>query len=440
LAANRVALVFTLLALFCAPGFAQSALAVTQSATVDASGQATNSPAQNPAPTPAQNPALPPDPSAAPPQQSPVPAPQNPAPAQNQNPQVTTSAPGAIGAPGSTTTTTTTTTTTPSQTAPVEGTYDDVHIKPRELDKKDANAPAAKGFPGVPTPAEVDPSLKTHTKPMRVDVDLVLIPVTVTDPMNRLVTGLEKENFSLWDNGQKEEIRHFSSEDAPISLGVIFDMSGSMNNKVDKAKQAVVEFFKTANPDDEFFMVAFNDKPEMISDFTNSIEQIQGQLVYAIPRGRTALLDAIYMGLAKMRKAQHQKKALLIISDGGDNHSRYTENEIRSLVKEADVQIFAIGVFDPSPGTSEEQTGPLTLASITDVTGGRTFTIDNPSELSDVATKIGIELRNQYVLGYRPKKAARDGKWRKIKVKLVPPKGLPPLTVYNKTGYYAPND
>jgi len=329
---------------------------------------------------------------------------------------------------------------TPS--VPVEGTYDEVHVKPRELDKdkKDANAAPTKGFPGVPTPADIDPSLKAHTKPMRVDVDLVLIPVTVTDPMNRLVTGLEKENFSLWDNGQKEEIRHFSSEDAPISLGVIFDMSGSMNNKVDKAKQAVVEFFKTANPDDEFFMIAFNDKPEMISDFTSSIEQIQGQLVYAIPRGRTALLDAIYMGLAKMRKAQHQKKALLIISDGGDNHSRYTESEIRSMVKEADVQIFAIGVFDSSPGTPEEQTGPLTLAAITDVTGGRTFTIENPSELSDVATKIGVELRNQYVLGYRPKKAARDGKWRKIKVKLVPPKGLPPLTVYNKTGYYAPND
>jgi len=353
---------------------------------------------------------------------------------------VNTPTTGATPAQGSTTSTPTTTTTTPTQQAPVEGTYDDVHIKPRELEKKDANTPATKGFPGVPTPAEIDPSLKTHTKPMRVDVDLVLIPVAVTDPMNRLVTGLEKENFSLWDNGQKEEIRHFSSEDAPISLGVIFDMSGSMNNKVDKAKEAVVEFFKTANPDDEFFMIAFSDKPEMISDFTNSIEQIQGQLVYAIPRGRTALLDAIYMGLAKMRKAQHQKKALLIISDGGDNHSRYTEGEIKSMVKEADVQIFAIGVFDPSPGTSEEQIGPLTLASITDVTGGRTFTIDNPSELSDVATKIGIELRNQYVLGYRPKKAARDGKWRKIKVKLAPPKGLPPLTVYNKTGYYAPND
>ena len=411
-AANRAVLIVTLIALSSATAFAQNAPNTAPDSATASTGQTTTAP-----------------------------APATASPASTTAPPAVGSAQGSASLPStSTTTTTTTTTTEPAKSAPVESTYDEVHVKPRELEKKDANTPPARGFPGVPTAAEVDPSLKTHTKPMRVDVDLVLIPVTVTDPMNRLVTGLEKENFSLWDNGQKEEIRHFSSEDAPISLGVIFDMSGSMNNKVDKAKQAVVEFFKTANPDDEFFMIAFNDKPEMISDFTNSIEQIQGELVYAIPRGRTALLDAIYMGLAKMRKAQHQKKALLIISDGGDNHSRYTESEIKSMVKEADVQIFAIGVFDASPGTTEEQTGPLTLASITDVTGGRTFTIDNPSELSDVATKIGVELRNQYVLGYRPKKAARDGKWRKIKVKLVPPKGLPPLTVYNKTGYYAPND
>ena len=286
----------------------------------------------------------------------------------------------------------------------------------------------------------MDPSLKTHTKPIKVDVDLVLIPVTITDPMNRLVTGLERENFVLMDNGEKQEIKHFSSEDAPISLGVIFDMSGSMKDKIDKSREAVVEFFKTANPQDEFFMVAFNDKPEVISDFTQSIEAIQGQLIYAIPKGRTALLDAIYLALSKMHEAHNQKKALLIISDGGDNHSRYTESEIKSLVKEADVQIYAIGLFTQNPGTPEEQSGPATLSEITDVTGGRTFTIDNPNELTDVATKIGVELRNQYVLGYRPTKPERNGKWRKIKVKLNPPKGLPPLTVYSKSGYYAPTE
>jgi Ca-activated chloride channel family protein len=304
----------------------------------------------------------------------------------------------------------------------------DVHVAPRiEEKKKDPMK-------------EIDPSLKTHTKPIQVQVDLVLVPVTVTDPMNRLVTGLEKDNFQILENKQPQEIRHFSSEDAPISLGVIFDMSGSMSNKIEKAREAVVEFFKTANPQDEFFMIAFSDKPELLADFTNSVSEIQAKLVYTIPKGRTALLDAIYLGMNKMRDAHNTKKALLIISDGGDNRSRYTDGEIKSMVKEADVQLYAIGIFEQAPPTVEERRGPQLLTEITDVTGGRTFTINNPNELADVATKIGIELRNQYVLGYRPKNPAKDGRWHKIKVKLLPPKGLPPLTVYAKTGYYAPSE
>jgi len=305
---------------------------------------------------------------------------------------------------------------------------DEVHVRPRK--KPEAAETKA---------SAMDPALKTHTKPFKVDVDLVLIPVTITDPMNRLVTGLERENFEVFEGGARQEVRHFSSEDAPISLGVIFDMSGSMGNKIDKAKEAVVEFFRTANPQDEFFTIAFSERPELLADFTSSVEDIQGRLSFVNAKGRTSLLDAIYLGLNKMRSAMHRKKALLIISDGGDNHSRYTENEIKSLVKEADVQIYAIGIFDSSPATEEERRGPLTLSEITDVTGGRTFTIDNPNELADVATKIGVELRNQYVLGYRPKNPVHDGKWRKVRVKLNPPKGLPPLHVYAKTGYYAPS-
>ncbi|HSE49093.1 MAG TPA: VWA domain-containing protein [Terriglobales bacterium] len=293
-----------------------------------------------------------------------------------------------------------------------------------------------------PKPPEMaaDPSLKTHTKPMKVEVDLVLVPVTITDPMNRLVTGLERENFQLFEGKDKQEIRHFSNEDAPISLGVIFDLSGSMKNKIDKAKEAVIEFFKTANPQDEFFLVTFADRPEQLSDFTRSVEDIQGRLVYALPKGRTSLLDAIYLAMNKMQDGHHNKKALLIISDGGDNRSRYTEGEVKSAVKEADVQIYAIGIFDAYAATDEERRGPLLLSEITEITGGRTFTVDNPNELTDVATKIGIELRNQYVIGYRPKNPTKDGKWRKIKVKLNPPKGLPPLHVYSKTGYYAPSE
>jgi Ca-activated chloride channel family protein len=306
---------------------------------------------------------------------------------------------------------------------------DDVHINPRPQPV----------IAAPPSPI-VDAALKTHSKPIKVDVDLVLVPVTITDPMNRLVTGLDKENFSLIEGKEQQEIRHFSSEDAPISLGVIFDLSASMNSKIDRAKEAIVEFFKTANPQDEFFLITFADKPEQLSDFTQSVDEIQGKLVYTVPKGRTALLDAIYLGINKMRQAKYQKRSLLIISDGGDNHSRYTENEIKSVVKEADVQVYAIGVYDHFFATNEEKYGPILLSDIADLTGGRAYTIDNPNDLADVATKIGIELRNQYVLGYRPKNPTHDGKWRKIKVKLNPPKGLPPLRVFAKTGYYAPSE
>ncbi len=321
----------------------------------------------------------------------------------------------------------------------------DVHVQPREVAKPADATPTPKpdlvsSNPDLMSSATTTTTsgLSARVRPLKVDVDLVLVPVTITDPMNRLVTGLEKENFQLYEGSSSQEIRSFSSEDAPVSLGVIFDSSGSMSSKMDRAKEAVIEFFKTANPQDEFFMITFSDEPEDVTDFTSSVDEIQNKLVFAVPQRRTALLDAIYMGVSKMRQAKYPKKALLIISDGGDNHSRYTENEIKSLVKEADVMIYAIGIFDRYASAVEERLGPQLLSDITELTGGRAFTIDNPNDLGDVATKIGVELRNQYVLGYRPTKVVRDGKWRKIKVKLLPPKGLPPLRVYARTGYYAP--
>jgi Ca-activated chloride channel homolog len=308
----------------------------------------------------------------------------------------------------------------------------DVHVVPRPVE----NAKAEE----VPKESIVSPSLKTQIRPLKINADLVLVPVTITDPMNRLVTGLEKENFQLFEGSAGQEIKSFSSEDAPVSLGVIFDSSGSMSSKMDRAKDAVMEFFKTANPQDEFFMITFSDEPEVVSDFTSSVDDIQGKLVFTVPRRRTALLDAIYMGITKMRQAKFGKKALLIISDGGDNHSRYTEGEIKALVKEADVMVYAIGIYDRYFPTEEERLGPALLGEIAELSGGRAFTVENPNDLADVATKIGVELRNQYVLGYRPQNGSRDGKWRKIKVKLLPPKGLPPLRVYARTGYYAPEE
>ena len=287
----------------------------------------------------------------------------------------------------------------------------------------------------------VGPSIKP-AQGLKIDVDLALVNVTVTDPYNRLVTGLDPDNFRVYEDNIEQEVVAFSSEDVPISIGVIFDYSGSMSNKINKAREAAIEFFKTANPQDEFFLVSFNERAEMTSTFTNSIEDLQSRMMLTAPKGRTALLDAIYLGLSQMRGARNGKRALLILSDGGDNHSRYNESDIKRLVKEADTQLYAIGIFDPlgyRNRTPEELNGPSLLSEITEMTGGRVFAVENLNELPDIATKIGMELRNQYVLGYRPSNKAHDARWRKIKIKLRAPKGLPPLNVYSKTGYYAPS-
>jgi len=278
-------------------------------------------------------------------------------------------------------------------------------------------------------------------KVIRADVDLALVNVTVTDPYNRLVTGLDPDNFRVFEDNVEQEVVSFSAEDVPISIGVIFDFSGSMSDKIGKARDAAVEFFKTANPQDEFFLVSFNERAELTSAFTNSVEDLQSRLMLTSPGGRTALLDAIYLGLSQMRGAHNAKRSLLILSDGGDNHSRYNENDIKRLVREADTQLYAIGIFDPlgyRNRTPEELHGPSLLSEITEMTGGRVFAVEHLSDLPDIASKIGMELRNQYVLGYKPSNHAHDARWRKIKVKLRAPKGLPPLSVYAKTGYYAP--
>jgi len=296
--------------------------------------------------------------------------------------------------------------------------------KPKEDVKKDT--------PGF----AVKPATGLH-----MDVDLALINVTVTDPYNRLVTGLDPDNFRVYEDNIEQEVVTFSSEDVPISIGVIFDFSGSMANKIGKAREAALQFFKTANPQDEFFLVSFNERAELTSTFTNSVEDLQSRMLLTAPKGRTALLDAIYLGLSQMRGAHHAKRALLILSDGGDNHSRYNENDIKRLVKEADTQLYAIGIYDPlgfRNRTSEELNGPSLLADVTELTGGRVFAVEHLNDLPDIASKIGMELRNQYVLGYRPSNHTHDARWRKIKVKLRAPKGLPPLTVYSRTGYYAP--
>jgi Ca-activated chloride channel family protein len=283
---------------------------------------------------------------------------------------------------------------------------------------------------------------QNSSKSIRVDVSLVLVNLTVTDPLDRVVTGLERENFRVFEDGKEQEILTLSSEDVPISIGLIFDMSGSMSDKIGRARQAALQFLQTANPWDEFFMVSFNDRAELTSRFTSSVDELQNRMMFTAAKGRTALFDAIYLGLTQMRGASNGKRALLVISDGGDNHSRYNESDIRNFLKEADCQLYVMGVFDMNDRgrTYEEFYGPTLLSELAEMTGGRMFPVSNVNELPDVASKIGAELRNQYVLGYKPNDARRNGTWRKIKVKLVLPKGLPPLSVYTKTGYRAPTD
>lgn len=307
--------------------------------------------------------------------------------------------------------------------------------------------PGTNNFPDEPVTIESRPkpeapaNVNSRPADIRVDKTLVLINVTVTDPLNRFVTGLEKEHFRLYEDKVEQQILSFSSDDAPISIGLVFDTSGSMGSKLQKSRQAAAEFFKTANPSDEFFLVQFNDRPELTVPFTSDTDKLQSALTFTQSKGRTALLDSVYLAMHEMKKAHNPRKALLIISDGGDNSSRYNESDVKNAVREADVQIFAIGIFE-SMGTRgrtpEEAAGPGLLNELAEQTGGREYAVENVAELPDIAAKIGIELRNEYILGYTPKNRERDGKYRRVQVKLNQPRGLPPLKAYFRLGYYAP--
>jgi Ca-activated chloride channel family protein len=234
-------------------------------------------------------------------------------------------------------------------------------------------------------------------------------------------------------------IKSFSTEDAPVTIGVIFDLSGSMSSKFQRARKALSESLRTSNPQDEFFVVGFNDRPAVIVDYTSDVDDVEARMVMLKPENRTALIDAIYLGVDKLKQAKYERKALLIISDGGDNRSRYTEGELRRVVRESDVQIYSIGIFDQYAPTTEEQMGPILLNDICDMTGGRMFRVLDINDLGDIASRISAELRNEYVIGYRPSEVKQDGNWRKLKIRLVPPPGLPTLTVHNRQGYYAPS-
>ncbi len=305
-----------------------------------------------------------------------------------------------------------------------------------EVKAAPAEAPGSNGVGTLPT-TMATPRANGRLK---VDVNLVLVPMTVTtEGTNRLVTGLEAPNFEVFDNGTGQIIKTFSTEDAPVTVGIVFDLSGSMQSKFMRARKALSEFLRTSNPADEFFVVGFNDKPAVIVDYTSDVEDVEARMVMLRPENRTALIDAVYLGVNKLKEAKYDRKALLIVSDGGDNRSRYTENELRRVVRESNVQIYSIGIYDAFAPTEEEQLGPGLLKDISETTGGRMFPVADVADMADIATRISAELRNEYVIGYRPSEVKKDGNWRKLKVRLVPPPGLPLMTVHYRQGYYAPS-
>ncbi|HUP02625.1 MAG TPA: VWA domain-containing protein [Bryobacteraceae bacterium] len=273
---------------------------------------------------------------------------------------------------------------------------------------------------------------------LRVDLNLVLVPVTVCDPMNRPVTGLEKESFRVFDDNAEQKITAFTQEDAPVAVGLVFDTSGSMGAKLRLSREAAAAFFQTANPEDEFFLVEFSDSPKLVVPITRNTQDIQDHLTFSQSKGRTALLDAVMLAMHELKKSKVERKALLVISDGGDNCSRYTETELKNLVKESDAIVYAIGIYGGA-STPEEVAGPQLLTDIAEQSGGRQLPAQG-ADIPDIAAKIGVELRNRYILGYSPAAGHRDGRYHPVQVKIVPPRGLPTLKAFWRHGYYAPTE
>jgi Ca-activated chloride channel homolog len=271
----------------------------------------------------------------------------------------------------------------------------------------------------------------------KANVETVYVKVSVTDQLNRYVTGLEKEHFKIYEDKIEQTISHFGTDQAPVSVGIIFDVSASMkdNNNIKKAKNAIVRFLQSGSKGDEYFLITFNQKTTLVQSFTSQSSALQNNAALQKPGGRTALYDAVYMGLDRANEAKNDnKKALILVTDGEDNSSRYSPVEVREFAKESDVQIYGIGQEgNLNYGRSE-------IASIVGLTGGRAFFPHSFNELDYYIDLIHSELRNQYLIGYYSTNKAHDGKWRRIRVQLDAPKGLPKLTIHAKEGYYAPKN
>jgi len=271
---------------------------------------------------------------------------------------------------------------------------------------------------------------------IKVALDVVLVPVTVTDNQNRPVEGLHAENFQIWDDKVEQKIQYFSSEDTPVSLGLVFDTSGSMSSTLNAARSAASTFLKTGNPEDEYFLVEFNDRPQIAQNFTTDVGRLQRDLISREAQGYTAFLDAVYLALQNVRLGSYPRKALLMITDGEDNHSRYTLDDIKEMLKESDVQLYAIGPIY-APYLKPRGAGRALLEELAEVTGGRAVFPNSVDELEEICAQISLELKSQYVLGFVPSNTTADGKWRKLRVKVNPLTGMSHLNVRARAGYYA---
>jgi Ca-activated chloride channel homolog len=277
----------------------------------------------------------------------------------------------------------------------------------------------------------------TNVPPLHVDVDLVLVAATVTDPSNRYVTGLGKEYFQIWEDKIQQDVQYFSAEQVPLTAGIIFDVSGSMQNKLAAARAAAGTFIQMGTKEDEYFLIEFSDSPRLAQDFTTDITKIQSKLIFTRAKGQTSLYDALYLGLQTVSRGNNSRKALVLITDGEDNHSRYSLSDVREFAREHDVLIYAIGIVDETglPGTTD--TGRGVLVNLASMTGGAAFFPDNVGKLGSICAQIAMDLKNQYTLGYRPVNRTNDGRWRKIQVKINRQKGMPRMSVRAKSGYYA---
>lgn len=265
---------------------------------------------------------------------------------------------------------------------------------------------------------------------LRINVKVVLVPVSVTDAWDRPVNSLRQDSFRVLEDGVEQKITMFSHEDAPISMGLLFDASNSMKNRIGDSVDALKLLFNTTMEGDEFFLVQFSDKAHLLCPFTPEPELIFRKLGLVQAAGWTALLDAIAMGTHQMRYAKNTRRALLILSDGNDNNSRFTESEIRNMVVESDVRVYGIALYSR----------PRLLQKLADQTGGNVLLVQNLNELPDAVERLSREIRSQYILGFASSNPENDAKYRKLKVELLPPPGMAPLRASWRRGYYAPGE